>query len=40
MIDAGAKVLVVEAGKTLLVDRAKVIKMADEHGIAIVAINR
>jgi UDP-2,3-diacylglucosamine hydrolase len=40
MIEAGAKVLVVEAGKTLLVDRAKVIKMADEHGIAIVAINR
>jgi UDP-2,3-diacylglucosamine hydrolase len=40
MIDAGAKVLVVEAGKTLLIDRAKVIRMADKHGIAIVSINK
>ncbi len=40
MIDANAGVLAIEAGKTLLVDRDTVVKMADEHGIAIVAIKR
>lgn len=39
VIEAGASVLVIEAGKTLLVDREQVIKMAEEHDIAIVAIN-
>lgn len=40
MIDVNAKVLAVEAGKTLLVDREALVKMADEHNIAIVAIKR
>lgn len=40
MIEANAKVLAIEAGKTLLVDRDTVVKMADQHGIAIVAVNR
>jgi DUF1009 family protein len=40
MIEANAKVLAVEAEKTLLVDREKIVDMADEHGIAIVAIKR
>jgi len=38
MIDAGARALAVEAGKTLLVDQAKVIALAEENGIAIAAI--
>jgi len=37
MIDSGAVALVIEAGKTLLVDRGKTIALADEHGIVIVA---
>jgi DUF1009 family protein len=40
MIDAKASVLAIEAEKTLLVDRETVVRMADEHGIAIVAIKR
>jgi len=35
MISVGAKALVIEAGRTLLVDRAKVIEMADANDIAI-----
>jgi DUF1009 family protein len=38
MIEVKAAVLAIEAGKTLLIDRAKVVQMADEHGIAIVVI--
>ena len=38
MVQGGAKVLALEAGKTLLVDREKVIQLADEHGIAIEAV--
>ncbi len=37
MREAGAVALVIEAGKTLLVERAKVISLADSYGIAIVA---
>jgi len=33
-----ATALVIEAGKTLLVDRENVLKLANEHGIAIVAM--
>jgi len=40
MIEVNAKVLAVEAGKTLLVDREALVKIADEHNIAIVAIKR
>ena len=38
MIEANAVALVMEAGKTLLVDRQTVLKLADEHSIAIVAM--
>lgn len=38
MIENGASALVIEAGKTLLVDRAKVVSLADEHQITIVAM--
>lgn len=37
MIASGAAALVIEAGKTLLVDRAKVLALADENNITIVA---
>lgn len=37
MIISGAGALVIEAGKTLLVDRGKVLALADENNIAIVA---
>ena len=36
MIEAGASALVLEAGKTLLVDRAEAIALADAHNITIV----
>lgn len=35
MLDAGATALVIEAHKTLLVEKETVLRMADEHGIAI-----
>lgn len=38
MIEANAVALVMEAGKTLLVDRQTVLKLADEHAIAIIAM--
>ena len=38
MISAEAKVLAVEAGKTLIADYADMIARADEAGIAIVGI--
>lgn len=38
MIEAGAKGLVLEAGKTLLVDREKTLELADANGIAIMAM--
>lgn len=38
MCEAQAQALAIEAGKTLLVDRDKVIKIADECGITIVAM--
>jgi DUF1009 family protein len=37
MIESGAGVLVIEAGRTLLVDRDKVVALADANDIAIVA---
>lgn len=37
MIQGGARALVFEAGKTLLVDKAKTLALADENGISIVA---
>ena len=38
MIASGCKALAIEASKTLLVEREEFIKLADEKGIAIVAI--
>lgn len=38
MAAAGATALVMEAGKTLLVDRTKVVEFADAHNITIVAM--
>lgn len=38
MCEAGATALVIEAEKTLLVEREKVIKMADDNGITIIAM--
>jgi DUF1009 family protein len=37
MIEVGAVALVMEAGKTLLIDRDQVLALADQHGITIVA---
>jgi len=38
MCEAKATALVIEAGKTLLTDRENVLKLANEHGITIVAM--
>ena len=38
MCDVGGTALVIEAGKTLIVDREKVVEMANERGITIVAM--
>jgi len=38
MCTAGATALVIEAGKTLIVDREKVVSMANDHNITIVAM--
>jgi DUF1009 family protein len=40
MVRAGAKCLAVEADKTILLDQADVIRYADEHRLAIVALER
>ncbi len=37
---AGASVLAIEAGKTIIVDEAEVIRLADKHGLAIVSRER
>ena len=38
MLTAGATALVIEAGKTLILDRSKVLNIANEHNITIVAM--
>jgi len=38
MIEAGASALVLEAGKTLLVDKKTVLELAEAHGITIVSM--
>jgi DUF1009 family protein len=40
MLAAGASVLAIEAGKTIVVDEAEVVAKADQHGLAIVAVER
>ena len=37
MIESGCKALVIEAGHTLVTEQEKVVQLADEHGITIVA---
>lgn len=37
LIQSGAKVLAIEAGKTIILDREAVIEMADRYGVSIVA---
>ncbi len=37
MHQAGATVLAIEAGKTIVIDQADTVALADRHGIAIVA---
>ncbi len=39
MIDAGATALVLDAGRTLLVDRRQLVEMADAEGVAIVGLS-
>jgi hypothetical protein len=39
MVEAGAVALVIEAGKTLVVDREKMLEKADQQGICIVAMS-
>ncbi len=36
---AGARVLAIEAGKTIVIDQPDVVSLADKHGLAIVAID-
>lgn len=36
---AGAGVLAIEAGRTIVLDRDEVVRFADEHGVAIVAVD-
>ena len=38
MVEVGAKALVIEAGRTLLVEQDKVIALAEAHDIAIAAM--
>ncbi len=38
LIDAGGRVLAVEAGKTILIDEPEVIALANQHGIVLVAL--
>ncbi|RUM86926.1 MAG: DUF1009 domain-containing protein, partial [Thermodesulfatator sp.] len=38
MIEAGAKVLAAEAGKSLFFDRRDAVELADKHGIAIIGV--
>ncbi len=39
MAAAGAKLLAVEAGRTILIDEAEFIALADRHGIVVVAVD-
>ena len=40
LVAAGAGVLAIEAGKTIVVDQDQAIALADKHGLAIVALER
>ena len=38
MIEAGATAIVIDAGRTLVFDREKLVETADRHEIAVVAL--
>jgi len=38
MIRSGATALVVDAGRTLVFDREEFVRRADEHGVAVAAL--
>jgi len=38
VVETGGKVLALESGRTLLIDKAEMIKLADENGVAIVIV--
>ena len=40
LVAAGGSVLAIEAGKTIVVDEAKVVALADKQGLSIVSLNR
>jgi DUF1009 family protein len=40
MSEAGARVLAIEAGKAIVFDRGEMIRLADRHGIAIIALDK
>jgi DUF1009 family protein len=40
LLAAGGKCLAIEAGKTIIVDQTEVIRLADRHGLTIVALER
>ena len=40
MSAAGARILAIEAGKAVVFNRQTMIRLADEHGIAIVALDK
>jgi DUF1009 family protein len=40
LLAAGGKCLAIEAGKTIIVDQTEVIRLADRHGLTIVALAR
>jgi UDP-2,3-diacylglucosamine hydrolase len=40
MIASGGKVLAIEAGKTIVVDEAETIALAEKHGVCVVALTK
>jgi len=40
MAKAGAPVLAIEAGKAIVFDREEMIRLANQHGIAIIALDK
>jgi hypothetical protein len=40
MHTAGARVLVIEAGKAVVFDREEMVSLADKYGIVIIALKR
>lgn len=40
VVGANVRAVAIEAGKTLMIDRAELVQVADAHGVAIVAVDR